>query len=94
MNRKEKSLSANCPQKTGMVILNQNNYFLNYFLNSWSILRKIYSTESELSKIAPVTLLKSPIVMGNSLETSKNKKQETTLRGRFSGVQSDSLYPE
>ena len=28
MNRKEKSLSANCPQKTGTVILNQNNYFL------------------------------------------------------------------
>ena len=38
------------------------------FLNSWSILRKITATESNLSNVVPSTLLKLFFVMGDFLE--------------------------
>ena len=59
MNQKGKSLSASCPRKTRTVILDQKLYFFIWWkaaeaiLNSWSILRKISTTESDLGKAAP-----------------------------------------
>ena len=39
-----------------------------FFLNSWSILRKITTMKSDLNKVVLSTLLKSVSVMGNFLE--------------------------
>ena len=39
-----------------------------FFLNSWSILRKITTMKSDLNKVVLSTLLKSLSVMGNFLE--------------------------
>ena len=39
-----------------------------FFLNSWSILRKIITMKSDLNKVVLSTLLKSVSVMGNFLE--------------------------
>ena len=59
MNQKELILSANCPQKMEMVVLNGDlmraaeGAFWRFsprklFLNSWSVLRKITPMESDL----------------------------------------------
>ena len=79
MNQKECSLSANCPQKIKMVILNGELMRTaeaafwrvssgKLFLHSWSILRKIITMESDLNKVLLATLLKSLSEMGNFLE--------------------------
>ena len=79
MNQKECSLSANFPQKIKMVILNGELMRTaeaafwrvssgKLFLNSWSILRKITTMESDLNKVVLATLLISLSVMGNFLE--------------------------
>ena len=79
MNQKECSLSTSCPQKMKMVILNGDLMRTaeaafwrvssgKLFLNSWSILRKITTMESDLDKVVLATLLISLSVMGNFLE--------------------------
>ena len=78
MNQIEWSLSANCPQQIKMVILKgglkgaaEAAFWRvssgKLFVNSWSILRKITTMESHLSKFVPATLLKSLSVMINFL---------------------------
>ena len=82
MNQKEFNLSANCPQKMKIVILNGDLmraveaafwkvFSGKLFLNFWSILRKIATMERGLNKIVPDTLLKSLPVMGNLLKVSQ-----------------------
>ena len=82
MNQEEGSLSINYPQKTKMFILNSDllsaakaAFWMfssgKLFINSWSILRKLTTMESDLSKVVPSTLLKSLSVIGNFLEVFK-----------------------
>ena len=82
MNQKEFNLSANCPQKMKIVILNGDLmrtveaafwkvFSGKLFLNSWSVLRKIATMERDLNKVVPDTLLKSLPVMGNLLKVSQ-----------------------
>ena len=64
------------------------------FLNSWSIFRKIFTTESNKNEVAHTTLLKSFPVMRNFLEiileSNKNfSVQETPLTALFLKLTND-----